>query len=200
MGAWHGMSARGRRGLGGRVQKRLASREPMARRPAHPRPVWVWGESVKFGRPRPSHPLTRRSTFFSVVLGSGAGCPALAAARTARRWREEGRRHPMRVAGGLASRISLSGLPPPLPSAAPTVHCPAHCPLPHCTRTSHTPTESHTHTHTDSSVSVITRNFSTFAALPRPPRNPLHSPLLTQTMPRKFCASPPPARTLKSGI
>lgn len=140
-------------------------------------------------------PLTRRSTFFSVVvLGSGAGCPALAAARTARRWREEGRRHPMRVDWG--SRISLSGLPPP--SAAPTAHSPtalAHPTLPQ----NHT----HTHTHTDSSVSVITPNFSTFAALPRPPpetRCTHHCPLLTQAMPRKFCASPPPARTLKSGI
>lgn len=146
-------------------------------------------------------PLTRRSTFFSVVLGSGAGCPALAAARTARRWREEGRDD---------IQCGWIGFPDfPLWSPTPLcTHCPlpwpiAHCPLPHCTRTSHTPTESHTHTHTDSSVSVITPNFSTFAALPRPPpetRCTHHCPLLTQTMPRKFCASPPPARTLKSGI
>lgn len=134
------MSARGRRGLDGRVQKRLASREPMARGPAHPRPVWVWGESVKFGRPRPSHPTLN---VFSVVLGSGAGCPALAAARTARRWREEGRRHPMRV----RARISLSGLPPPsAPTALPIAHCPLpplhHSHIPHSHRITHSP---HTH-------------------------------------------------------
>lgn len=152
------MSARGRRGLDGRVQKRLASREPMARGPAHPRPVWVWGESVKFGRPRPSHPTLN---VFSVVLGSGAGCPALAAARTARRWRDEGRRHPMRVdwVPGFPSLVSHPPLLHPLPTAL------AHCPLP-------TPPQNHTHTHTDSSVSVITPNFSTFAALPRPPPKP----------------------------
>lgn len=155
------MSARGRRGLDGRVQKRLASREPMARGPAHPRPVWVWGESVKFGRPRPSHPT------LNVFLGGAWFWRGLPCARCwARRWREEGRRHPMRVdwVPGFPSLVSHPPLLHPLPTA--------HCPLPHCTRTSHTPTESHTNTHTDSSVSVITPNFSTFAALPRPPPKP----------------------------
>lgn len=138
------MSARGRRGLDGRVQKRLASREPMARGPAHPRPVWVWGESVKFGRPRPSHPT------LNVFLGGAwfwRGLPCARCCTPARRWREEGRRHPMRVdwVPGFPSLVSHPPLLHPLPTAL------AHCPLP----TAHSPTalahptlpQNHTHTH-----------------------------------------------------
>lgn len=146
-------------------------------------------------------PLTRRSTFFSVVLGSGAGCPALAAARTARRWREEGRRHPMRVdwVPGFPSLVSHPPLLHPLPTAL------AHCPLPTPPLHSHIP-HSHRITHTHTHRFVRLRHHSQLFHFRRPSTPPPetrcthHYPLLTQTMPRKFCASPPPARTLKSGI
>lgn len=142
-------------------------------------------------------PLTRRSTFSRWCLDL---------ARAALRSLLHARRGGGGTRGDDIQCECGPGFPPlvshpplhPLPCPLPTAHSP-HC----TTRTSHTPTESHTHhTHTDSSVSVITPNFSTFAALPPPPetRCTHHCPLLTQTMPRKFCASPPPARTLKSGI
>lgn len=149
-------------------------------------------------------PLTRRSTFFSVVLGSGAGCPALAAARTARRWREEGRDDIQ------CGWIGFPDFPLWSPTPLCCTHCPlptalAHCPLPTPPLHSHIP-HSHRITHTHTHRFVRLRHHSQLFHFRRPSTPPPetrcthHCPLLTQTMPRKFCASPPPARTLKSGI
>lgn len=181
MGAWHGMSARGRRGLGGRVQKQLASREPMARRPAHPRPVWVWGESVKFGRPRPSHPT------LNVFLGGAWFWRGLPCARCCM--------HGAAVAGGGATTSNAScgwiGFPD-FPLWSPTPLCPLH-PLSTALPTAHSPTalahptlpQNHTHTHTP--IRPSPSSLPTFPLSPpfhAPPRNPLHSPLPTARSPR----------------
>lgn len=110
-------------------------------------------------------PLTRRSTFSRWCLDLARA--ALRSLLHARRG-GGGRRGDDIQCGCGPGFPSLVSHPPlhPLPCPLPTAHSP-HC----TTRTSHTPTESHTHhTHTDSSVSVITPNFSTYAALPPPPK------------------------------